>query len=366
MEIENQAFTYGPLPRSIVDTVKVGEGVLNSSFGKESIIGERGVVMVPGSKIAEVQNRDFVKTNLIGKMAVERGLDLGIVFTPQKSGVITEDEKGKQTILLSADAFRPLYFLNKGDINQRGQVSNGCVYVFSSIQDLLLKKLPREVPLASNPDLVDHATTIIPEFLRNQNKSANDPRIEDFAREFGVFMEANTQRIQFSVNGFTLNVNIGDQKVFSILTGQDHAIRWIIEEPVIERFIKVMKNKFIWFNPDPDLDMSVFHNSYQMKSAANLIHSIPTLKTIGDLLRTYKSSELGRQVGEVVIKTLMVDRHGFSKEDEARKEEETEDINLWDNEEELEVGQVVRVNSPKRYSNRDTKRGKFRAHDFED
>lgn len=336
MNIENRAILQGPIPKPLGESLKIEDKVLSSFIGPEMSLDNVNIVIATAERVEEAQKQDFLTNNLLGRMAVERGIDAGYLFYPSEIGGMVTGEAGKDTIYLSAGFFKPLYFLNKDDAKHRAVVSDGCLLAMFAITDMLSSRLPAEVPFPTTPELNQHAVNSVTSFIRNKNID-NDPAIERFAQEFGDFMAANGSRINVTAQGMRLNINIDATKAFTILTTHDQAVRTVITRAAVDKYISELRKKHLWFSPSGDIGYGIPNNQEEMQQVLNLLGNDKNMKTMGDIYRAYKSSEVGLQMGEEIVKALLVSKH--DPEIESSHDEQISEIEEWD--EELEVNRPV-------------------------
>lgn len=309
MRIENQLERrYGGTP----DDFRTVVGVVQDTLGPE-MTGDRRVVVASTLVTDFVQKKQFLKSNLVGRMAEAAGVDIGYLHTPSSAGVIAPDSVGRSSIFLTDIVYQPFHYFDKNNPTLRADLSNSSLLVSSVIANLLLKEQPVELPFSSHPDLLQYATEAIPQYLREQNAEDKDPDVEDFADEFEEFMKSNRDKISFTVQGFCVNVNLYDERVFSLLEQQDFAVRLLAIKGYLENFAATMRDRHPWFDPNIDI-WKQFQETRIMQSSVRYLDKIVGSVSPDELVNLYKTSKLGELVGEQIVKELLIAKFEWDEE----------------------------------------------------
>lgn len=327
MRIENGSILMGDVPKPLNDSLKVGEKIMGSLVGPE--MQDVTVHVVSGKQLIDLETDSFVADNLLGKMAKEQGIDPSLFVTTSHFGTLIENGAGRD-IYLSSDFLKPIYHLNKKDIHQRGFLSDGCVYAFFIYQDLLLHSLPSEKPFKATDALVDELIPAIPRYLRTDEFQSN-PKIGEFAQEFEEYLRSGRNDISTSFKGLELNVFLRDEKVFSVFTGEDQAVRTIIGRPLVDNFIRHMRDRNIWFGTTDNLNFGVDERDERMVFAKEAIRLDDDIKSVGDVFRKYKASEIGLITGEELVKQLTI--ANVAQDEITEPEQQGEQVDLFEFEE---------------------------------
>ncbi len=331
MEFESKIFSQPNIPRSLVESMRVGNNVFTKYFSENSAIDKSKIIVAHRSTVKNIQTKDFVAENIIGEMAVEKGLDPSILFIPSNYAYLDHDDKS-ELFYLSYEYFVPLFTHNRNNIKERKELSDRCIFAFEELTDLLIKDTAEEVPIPPTEGLVEYIEGIVPAFL--EQEAQNNPKIDELSKNIRGFLRQNIGNTSFSAEGVRLNVNVNNRKVFTILTGVDQAVRAMLTEPLVAMFVKEMKRKYPWFNPDENYQSGISKESINYLMAIKNIQNYGKIKEYSDLARAYVTSDLGVHTAEEIVRSLLVDKHASDNEepqyelDEYEEMYEDEELNL--------------------------------------